>query len=173
MKAINTNNWRKFRIGDLFDIKRPIARSQLEYDEGNVPFVASGNYNNGIIKYCEPKENEKLDNGNCITVSPLDGSSFYQKVDFLGRGGAGSAIILLYNEKLNEYNGLYISSVIRHQLVKYSYNDQLSSTVIVDEYIKLPIDSNQDIDWTYMENYMKEIEKECQNNLEVLKKIVG
>ena len=79
-------------------------RSQSDYEEGEIPFIASGNYNNGVLKYLMPKDNEVLDKGNCITVSPVDGSSFYQKEDFLGRGGAGSSIILLYNDHLNEKN---------------------------------------------------------------------
>lgn len=146
-------------IGELFKIKRPVARSKRNYEAGEVPFVASGNYNNGIVDYLKPKEDEVLDKGNCITVSPLDGSAFYQKEDFLGRGGAGSAIIILYNDMLSEYSGLFISAVIRRSLVKYSYNDQLSSSVIVSEKIYLPVDNKKNPDWSYMENYMKEVEK--------------
>ena len=117
---LDIKEWKKFVIGDLFEISRPIARSQTEYVEGNVPFVASGNYNNGIVKWCMPKEDESLDFGNCITVSPLDGSAFYQKENFLGRGGAGSAILMLRNAELTELSGLFIASVIRNALTKYS-----------------------------------------------------
>ena len=101
MKQIDTNQWKEFVIKDIFTLKRPAARSQANYNDGSVPFVASGNFNNGILKYLEPKKDEALDAGNCITVSPIDGSSFYQEHDFLGRGGAGSSIILLYNPNLN------------------------------------------------------------------------
>lgn len=101
MKQIDILNWHEFVIRDLFEIKRPEARSQMDYDEGEVPFVASGNFNNGVLKYLKPKNDKDIDLGNCITVSPIDGSSFYQECNFLGRGGAGSSIILLYNPKLN------------------------------------------------------------------------
>lgn len=167
-EVIDTKQWVGFEIGKLFSIKRPIARSRMKYEQGNTPFVASGNYNNGIVEYLQPKENEVLDKGNCITVSPLDGSSFYQKSDFLGRGGAGSAIIILYNDKLNEYNGLFIAAAIRRSLVKYSYNDQLSSGVIVSEKVYLPVDIYNEPDWVYMENYMRSVEKKAQNNIELL-----
>lgn len=113
LRGIDTTNWKEFIIKDLFKIKRPIARSQANYDEGNIPFVASGNFNNGVLKYLTPKKDEILDAGNCITVSPIDGSCFYQENDFLGRGGAGSSIILLYNPRLNLYNGYFIATVIR------------------------------------------------------------
>ena len=168
MALIDTSKWGTFEIGNLFTIKRPVARSKTHYDSGSTPFVASGNYNNGVVEYLKPKEDEELDKGNCISVSPLDGSAFYQKEDFLGRGGAGSAIILLYNEMLNEYSGLFIATVIRRSLVKYSYNDQLSSRVIVSEKIHLPIDSDNEPDWKYMEEYMLKIKDKSTCNIELL-----
>ena len=110
MSKIDTSKWEEFKISSLFTVKRPAARSQSKYEDGETPFVASGNYNNGVLKYLTPKNGETLDKGNCITVSPIDGSAFYQKDDFLGRGGAGSSIILLYNDKLNEYSGYFIAT---------------------------------------------------------------
>lgn len=163
---VNISEWKEFVIGDLFEIGRPIARSQAKYTEGNVPFVASGNYNNGIVKWCMPKEDEALDLGNCITVSPLDGSAFYQKENFLGRGGAGSAILMLRNDELTELSGLFIASVIRNALTKYSYSDQLNSQTIADEIIWLPIVKNTEKpDYTYMEKYM-------QNTMNIAKNVI-
>ena len=155
MSKIDTSKWEEFKINSLFIVKRPAARSQTKYDDGDVPFVASGNYNNGVLKYLSPKKDEALDKGNCITVSPIDGSAFYQKDDFLGRGGAGSSIILLYNDNLNEYNGYFIATVIRTVCKKYYYNDMANKDVIAEETIKLPVDENHQPDFSYMESYMK------------------
>lgn len=156
-KMIDTSNWNKYRIGDIFEISRPSARSQLNYEDGEIPFVASGNYNNGVIKLVKPKENEILDKGNCLSISPVDGSTFYQEKDFLGRGGAGSSIILLRNINLNKYNGLFLSTIIRNTCKKYFYSNMANKDTIRDEYITLPTDSNGDIDWNYMENYIKSL----------------
>ena len=167
MAKIDTSDWKEFVVGELFEISRPIARSQAEYIEGNVPFVASGNYNNGIVKWCIPKEDESLDFGNCITVSPLDGSAFYQKDDFLGRGGAGSAILMLRNDELTELSGLFITSVIRNALTKYSYSDQLNSQTIADEMILLPIvKDTEKPNWKYMEQYMKSVMDSAKSEIE-------
>lgn len=152
---IDTSKWEVFKISSLFTVKRPTARSQSKYDDGDVPFVASGNYNNGVLKYLSPKKNEILDKGNCITVSPIDGSAFYQKGDFLGRGGAGSSVILLYNDKLNEYNGCFIATIIRAVCKKYYYSNMANKDVIAEETIKLPVDENHQPDFSYMEEYMK------------------
>ena len=165
MKRIDTKQWKEFVIKDLFTVKRPSARSQANYEDGDVPFVASGNFNNGVLKYLQPKENEILDSGNCITVSPIDGSSFYQKDDFLGRGGAGSSIILLYNPNLNLYNGYFIATVIRTVCRKYAYSDMANKDTIGAEKIKLPVDETGNPDFSYMESYMKNLELAASSSL--------
>lgn len=165
MKQIDTEQWEEFVIKDLFTVKRPSARSQANYEDGNVPFVASGNFNNGVLKYLQPKEDEVLDAGNCITVSPIDGSSFYQEDDFLGRGGAGSSIILLYNPNLNLYNGYFIATVIRTVCRKYAYSDMANKDTIGSEKIKLPVDKTGNPDFSYMEKYMKNLEFAVSSSL--------
>lgn len=165
MKQIDTKQWKEFIIKDLFTVKRPSARSQANYNDGDIPFVASGNFNNGVLKYLEPKKDEILDAGNCITVSPIDGSSFYQEDDFLGRGGAGSSIILLYNPNLNLYNGYFIATVIRTVCRKYAYSDMANKDTIGAEKIKLPVDETGNPDFSYMESYMKNLELAVSSSL--------
>ena len=165
MKQIDTKQWKDFIIKDLFTVKRPSARSQANYDDGDIPFVASGNFNNGVLKYLQPKDDETLDEGNCITVSPIDGSSFYQEQNFLGRGGAGSSIILLYNPNLNLYNGYFIATVIRTVCRKYAYSDMANKDTIGSEKIKLPVDETGNPDFSYMESYMKNLELTVSSSL--------
>ena len=170
MERIDTSRWKEFRVGDLFDVSRPVARSQAKYKEGKIPFVASGNYNNGVVKWCEPTKDDVLDQKGCITLSPLDGSAFYQPVDFLGRGGAGSAILLLRNESMTEMSGLFISAVLRAALTKFSYNDQINSQNILVQEIKLPSTADGKPDFAYMESYMRKIIEESEACLENLRR---
>lgn len=167
--SIKSDLWGSFVIKDIFKIKRPKARSQSNYEEGEIPFVASGNYNNGVLKHLKPKENELLDKGNCITLSPVDGSAFYQKKDFLGRGGAGSSIILLYNKNLNENNGIFIATIIHRVCNKYGYNDMGNQDSLKKEVIKLPMDKSGNPDWDYMEQYIKQLLKKGKSKLQYLK----
>lgn len=156
-RKLDTTTWGEFQIEDIFkDIRRPVNRKVNQYIPGDVPFVSSGNYDNAVDSYCKPLNDEELEKGNCISVSPVDGSTFYQPNDFLGRGGGGSSIILLYDEQLNEYNGLFVSAIIRSYLSKkYAYGDMGNSTTIKKELIKLPSKSNGEPDWGYMENYIR------------------
>lgn len=175
-QKIDVTQWKEFVIKDLFTVKRPLARSQANYDDGDVPFVASGNFNNGVLKYLEPKKGEILDVGNCITVSPIDGSSFYQENDFLGRGGAGSSIILLYNPNLNLYNGYFIATVIRTVCRKYAYSDMANKDTIGAEKIKLPVTSDGTPDYDYMTEFISKIKYQsviALKNLQTLDNVLG
>lgn len=155
IEPLTTKNRQAFHIADLFSVSRPVARNKNDYSDGNIPFVASGSNNNGVFKLCSAIGDEKLDEGNCITVSPVDGSAFYQPIDFLGRGGAGSSILILRCSKLNKYNGPFIARAIKQTTSKYNYGHMGNKDNIKRELIMLPIDESGDPDYEYMEQYAK------------------
>lgn len=172
MNKLDISKWKEFAIRELFEIKRPASRTVKQYETGNIPFVSSGNFNNGIDKFVQPLDDDVLDKGNCITVSPVDGSCFYQSADFLGRGGGGSSIILLYNENLNKKNGLFLVSVIGKTLRQlFQYNDMGSSSSIKDEIIKLPVTQDNKPDWGYMEKFMSDLLNTETDKLNQLSKL--
>lgn len=169
MLKINISDWKEFKISDLFDFERPKTRRTSDYQEGSVPYVASGSMNNGISRYCQPQEEEQLEKGNCITVSPIDASSFYQEKDFLGRGGAGSAIFILRNEHLNLKNGLFLSTLIRVCLSsKVAYNDQINNDMLSESKIIMPVDSKGNPDWIYMDKYISNELSKAEKNIQIL-----
>lgn len=152
---LDEKEWDEFFIGDLFEVSRPKSRNKDDYDFGNTPFVASGALNNGVMKCCDAKQDEQLDAGNCITVSPVDGSTFYQPMDFLGRGGAGSSILMLRSDWLNLYLGQFIARIVRQTCSKYTYGHMGNKDSIKRERIMLPIDDSGKPDYEYMEQYAK------------------
>lgn len=165
---IDTASWKDFVISKLFKITSPAPRKMSTYTEGDIPYVSSGAFNNGIVSYLTPKIGESLEKGNCITVSPLDGTSFYQENDFLGRGGAGSAISILRNDNLTELSALFICAIIKKTAYRYGYNDALTSDNLKKLVIKLPSQNNEQPDWKYMEDYMKNIMNEAENTIKTL-----
>lgn len=162
MLNLNDREWKPFFIGDMFTVKRPKARSEKDYKDGKYPFVASGNFNNGVIRCCKPHSDETLDKGNCITVSPVDGSAFYQRSDFLGRGGAGSSVLILYCDDINEYSGLFVARLIRQTCSKYNYGKMGSQDSIKREKIMLPITDDGSPDYDFMEKYIREREEKLK-----------
>lgn len=155
ISALDEKEWKEFRLGKLFEISRPKARNKDHYEMGDIPFVASGATNNGVMKCCKPHMDEQLDAGNCITVSPVDGSSFYQPIDFLGRGGAGSSILMLRNNNLNLFRGEFMARMVQQTCSKYSYGHMGNKDSIKRERIMLPVNAAGEPDYEYMEQYAK------------------
>lgn len=157
---LNIDHWGKFKISDIYEhIEHPIARSKKHYESGNIPFIASGAINNGIDCYLAPKNEQDIDKGNCLTISPVDGSCFYQPNDFLGRGGGGSAIsILRTNKFLSQATHVFLASIISHTLKEqYSFGNMGNTQKIKDTIIKLPIDAKGEPDWEYMDNQVRHL----------------
>lgn len=155
MKSLDELNWEQFHIGDVFSVERPVARNKDNYELGKVPFVASGAVNNGVLKCCRPKANETLDKRDCITVSPVDGSAFYQSYDFLGRGGAGSSVLLLRSPQNELWSGQFVSRMISQTCSKYTYGHMGNKESIKREIIQLPASPDYTPDYQYMAEYIK------------------
>ena len=157
MKRLSEKEWGEFYIGDLFSVSRPKARNKDDYIYGDVPFVASGAVKNGVMKCCKGKENEVLDAGNCLTVSPVDGSTFYQPMDFLGRGGAGSSILMLRSDSIQPDFGQFIARAVQQTCSKYSYGHMGNKDSINRERVMLPVDDKGKPDYAYMTLYSTEV----------------
>lgn len=172
MKAlINISSWGDFKVGDYFEIESPPARKMNDYVDGDIPFVASGEFNNGVSRFLALNGDEEPHESGTITVSPLGGISFYQPYSFLARGGAGSSINLLSKEDLTETQGLFIATVIRKTAKKYGFNNMLSKSKLKNLNIKLPQTENNEPDWKFMERYITELQIEVNERFIALNKI--
>lgn len=142
MSKIDTKEWKSFRLGDLFVLERPAARVVREYDEGDMPFVASGMNNNGVSCFVTPLHDADFEAGGCLTVSPLDGSCFWQPDSFLGRGGSGASICILRSSALTEQRGLFVASCVRYALsAEAGYGNLYTGSKLLDR-LELPGQSN-------------------------------
>ncbi len=156
---VRDKKWTPYMIRDLFKVSRPAPRTKNDYPLGDVPFVSSGSMNNGVMKCCQPMVDEKIDFGHCITVSPVDGSTFYQPSSFIGRGGAGSSILILRIKDVSKYTLLFLTKAINHTCSKYTYGRMGNEDGIKRERILLPVNVQSEPDWEFMESFVKEREK--------------
>lgn len=62
--------------------------------------------------------------------------------------------------QLNKCHLLFITRTITHQRSKFGNNYPINSLRLKALKIMLPIKSNREPDWQFMENYMKQIEYE-------------
>lgn len=159
MKTLDEKNWKEFHIGDVFSVSRPAARNKEDYECGDIPFVASGAVNNGVMKCCKAKTAETLDKGECITVSPIDGSAFYQVFDFLGRGGAGSSVLILRSIHNEQMSGQFVAHMITQTCSKYTYGHMGNKDSIRREIMMLPVTADGKPDYAYMSEYVRQRRK--------------
>lgn len=157
-------NEKKFTVGNIFVVESTETNEMFRFKKGTTPFICASNFNNGIQGYVEPNTKTKIYPKNSLTVSSLDGTTFFQDKDFIGRGH-GSVQVLI-NKNLNRYNSLFVATIIKKYCtpLNLSYSNQLFLNKLKQLEIELPCDGNQP-DWNFMEKYIYERERDNNQNL--------
>ena len=163
MTQIDTSNWGKFKVGELFEFERGKEVAPNKNLSGDCSLILESGENNGYSRNVIPT---KIFDGNAITVSVNYAANvFYQENKFC----ASVNIIILRNKYLNKHSGLFIAAILSKNNSKYNYNDKISKDKLFNETISLPITSEGTPDFDYMEDYMKEITKVAAKRVEKLK----
>lgn len=167
--SLDEKKWKEFFLKEVFiEIQRGKRLKKSDHKEGNQPYISSTGSNNGIDGYVGNKEKVRIFE-NCITLanSGSVGSCFYQPYSFV----ASDHVTKLENNDFDKYTNLFLSSVVSRLGEKYSFNREMNDTRIKKEKILLPINDNNEPDYEYMANYMKQLEyKKMNEYLEFKKK---
>ena len=156
---IDTNTWKKFKVGELFECNIAKSLDFGKLEKGNTIFIGRTSTNNGVQGEVNASPCEK---GNCITVSMVgDNRAFYQSKEF----AASQNILILRNKRLNEKNGLFFAALINSLLAKYNYSNTVKKKEFISETIPLPVTPEGTPDFDYMENYMKNLTKKAKKKL--------
>lgn len=151
--------WHSFKIKDIFEIRAVKGKTLSSYPDGKTPYVSTSSLNNGISGYIDSKDD--ISNEKCISIDPIAGKAFYHNYKFVGRGGAGSAINLLYNQNLDENNAQFILTMIEKvSREKASYGVALNGERLKNMRLTLPVDKKGEPHWDYMSKFMQKIEQE-------------
>jgi hypothetical protein len=150
----NTNNWKWFRIEDLFNVYTSREKNAMSRIEGKTPFISSTMFSNGVSKYVD---DEPTLPGNTITVA-RNGSvccAFYQPIPYC----ASPDDIRVFEPKfvLNKYLAQFIIPVIEKEKFRYAYGRKFGTKRMNATKIKLPITSSGTPDWQFMEDYIKSL----------------
>lgn len=152
--------WGEFKIGNLFDISNVKGRPAENYNLGNTPYISSSGTNNAVISFVEANKNI-ITNSGVITVDPIKGICFYHDYDFVGRGFSGASVNILINKNLNKFSGQFICTAIQNtSMSKASYGYLFNGNRLRNGKILLPIDSQGQPNWQFMEDYIKQEQKQ-------------
>lgn len=160
--------WGEYRLGDLFYIN-PTKYYRLKNEEilsesGTVPLISNSATDNGVMGFSNLQANNL---GNTITCSDTTlgaETMFYQEKDFIGYSHIQHLV-----PKFNNFNKPTAAMVISACRVvtskKYDYGNKFNRAEMNKTKIKLPTKEGE-IDFDFIEKYMKVIEKE---RLQILK----
>jgi len=144
----------KFRLDSLFDhIVQGRRLKKEEHIPGNFPFVMSGTTNTGLVARIGNPINRFP--SNAITID-IFGNVFYRDYEFSASDDVG---VYWSDRAFSREVMLYICATIgKHLAGLYSYGKKLRSSQSGKIEINLPTNDDNEIDFTYMELYIREIQ---------------
>lgn len=152
---------KEFKIGDLFLV---VSNPQLNKesfhfsDNGEYPYFTRTVLNNGIAGYVDYLDEKHKINGNSLAVGMLGMQFFYMEKDFY----AGQFTKTIYpkfdnfNKDIAQY---FICWLNKKQNFYQSHLVRDFERLFNETKILLPISENGEIDYEFMENFIKAIEK--------------
>lgn len=163
MKKIDITEWKEFEIKELFTINptkyHRLTNKDLMQDDGENPVIVNSSFNNGIGGYTNYELTEK---GNVITFSDTTTSDsiFYQPNDFVGYSHVQVVKPISNIEKWNRYSLLFFTAIFKKKasLMNYDYVNKFTRADALKLKVKLPIDTNGELNWEYMESFIKRLE---------------
>ena len=151
---------RMFRVGDLFEVKTPVKKfnaNAIEItDRIGHPYVVRSSANNGIRGYIDEDE-AYLNEGNTFSFGQDTATIFWQEKPYF----TGDKIKVLKPKfECNSEIASYVMNGITKAFSHFSWGTQsFKVSVIEDGEFLLPVTCDGTPDWTYMEKYIRAIEK--------------
>ena len=156
--SLDTDLWEYFSIPDILGepVKCKCSNAKELLDDGeDIYYIGAKKTNNGVMQKVEIID-KLVSKGNCIVfIGDGQGSvgySTYQPIDFIG----STTLSCGYNKNLNQYNGLFIVTVLDLERYKYSFGRKYGKSQLMKAKIKLPAKDGQP-DWQFMEDYIKSL----------------
>ena len=162
IEPLDSKNWKEFYITKLFpEIKRGKRLTKNNQKLGDIPYVSSTAFNNGVDNYIIYNQKEMRMYKKCLSLanSGSVGSTFYEPFEFI----ASDHVTHLQNDNYNKYIYLFIAAIITRLSEKYNFNREINDKRVAREKIILPVADNGDPDFDYIERYVKYTIKQQYN----------
>ncbi len=152
--SLDEKEWGEFFIEEIAEILSGRDIYARERIEGETPYISATANQNGI-GYFVSNENKTLES-NCLSVNRNGsvGYSFYHPYKAL----FGNDCRKLRLKRTSKHIGIFISQQITRQKGKYGYGYKMGTARLKRQKIMLPINKNNEPDYEFMENYMKNLE---------------
>ena len=155
-EVVNIKNTKDYLITEIFKVRGVKGKiNQQQLKEGEYIYITTSNKNFGFKGF----HNEYSEEGKVFTIdSATDGKCFYQQDKFIGSDHVEILEVKdEYKKYINKYTVVYLQTLLNYYLDKYEYSRKRAQIRIKKEYINLPVDQNDNIDWNIMEEYIKSL----------------
>lgn len=159
---IDVSKWTKFSMEEIFGTPtRGTRLKQSDRIDGEIPLVTAGMERQGVAAYIA--NGGELFSGRNITID-MFGNVFYRNYSFY----ADDNVLVLNGQHRTELELIYIVGVLQYLSEMYSYKDQFRLNSYMRTLLPLPIDTQGQPDWAYMENYIKQVIAKQNKHLDLL-----
>ena len=156
---LEDKKWDKFKIEDIFNIESTrFNQNIMDLKEGDVPLISASKLNNGVAGLYDI-EDKYLDS-HFISVSSTGtytGYAFYHDYKCVVTNNCKKLIFKKEKYRYNKFISSFLCNQIMEQKDKYDYGYVMGMDRLKRQYIMLPIEDSGNIDYDYMEQFIKNI----------------
>lgn len=165
--SLNDVEWGEFKVGGkdgIFKVNnsKPYHKANLTVSSNGIPYVTRTSMNNGLEDLIVDENYEKNPK-NTISLGAENADFFFQGIDYV----SGNKMYSIGNNKITREVGLFLVQVFRQSIKEcgFGYGKGLTGTRFKNRYVMLPVDENNNPNWHFMEEYIKERESKQRNDL--------
>ncbi len=166
LKLFGSTLWREFNVFDIFNVRNThnILSSEVEPNSGPFPYLCASAENNGVDCYVSHDET-LLEKGNCIFIGGKTFVVSYQEKDFFSNDSHNLALYV--KERMpRKFDSLFLASCLKKGLGhKYTWGNSISKSKIKNDKILLPVTTNGEIDFDFMELFIRAVQKTVIKNV--------
>lgn len=156
---LNISEWKEYRLGDLFEIKKGKRLTSEDQTEGTTPYIGAIDSNNGVSNYIGQAP---IHEGNTISLSYNGsvGQAFYQPIPFWATDDVN---VLYFRNKTISFNrnmALFICTILKQEQYRYCYGRKWVLDSMNETMVKLPTKGDKP-DWSYMEKYISSLKSQA------------
>ncbi len=173
-QQIDTSKFKRFHLYDdelfFIDSGTKLDKIKMSNVSPSINFVGRANANNGVTDFVDEIDGLKPYEAGLMTISlggEYLGSCFIQDKPFYT---SQNVDVLIPKQEMSYYCKKYIATMIfkEGRLHYKAFVDELNRHMETDFSILLPIDEEGNINWDYMEQYMRNIEVRTISTLDCL-----
>lgn len=156
---LKLDSWAWFSLGGpngLFNIKKGKRLTAADQTEGTTPYIGAIESNNGVSNRIGQSA---IHQGNTISLSYNGsvGEAFYQPDPYWSTDDVNALYLRSEYGELTPAIGLFISTILRQEKYRFSYGRKWTLDNMNATSIRLPVTSDGNPDWQFMEDYMRSL----------------